>query len=140
MTHVVVEIRPLGRAFLNDTGTDAVKTAQEAIRDLVMAALPKEHDRQRVFLLLRMFVALGNVKPLVQMATDKLFHELGYMDEISAFLTEAAISDVIAAEDRFWALDGLVFAHLKEGDETEIRNKLDRMASTAARLASTSGR
>jgi hypothetical protein len=119
-------IRPLGRGFLNDTGADAVKAAQEAIRDLVMAALPKEHDRQRVFLLLRMFVALGNVKPLVQMATDELFHELGYMDEISAFLTEAAASDVIAAEDRFWALDGLVFAHFKEGDEIDIRNKLDR--------------
>ncbi len=120
-------IRPLGRAFLDDTGADAVKAAREAIRDLVMAALPKEHDRQRVFLLLRMFVALGNVKPLVQMATDELFHELGYMDEISAFLTEAAASDGIAAEDRFWALDGLVFAHFKEGDEADIRNKLDRM-------------
>ena len=120
-------IRPLGRAFLDDTGADAVKAAREAIRDLLMVALPKEHDRQRVFLLLRMFVALGNIKPLVQMATDELFHELGYMDEISAFLTEAAASDVIAAEDRFWALDGLVFAHFKEGDGTDIRNKLDRM-------------
>lgn len=120
-------IRPLGRAFLDDTGADAVKAAREAIRDLVMAALPKEHDRQRVFLLLRMFVALGNVKPLVQMATDELFHELGYMDEISAFLTEAAASDLIAAEDRFWALDGLVFAHFKKDDETDIRKKLDLM-------------
>jgi hypothetical protein len=120
-------IRPLGRAFLDDIGADAVKAAREAIRDLVMIALPKEHDRQRVFLLLRMFVALGNVKPLVQMATDELFHELGYMEEISAFLTEAAACDEIAAEDRFWALDGLVFAHFKEGDETDIRNKLNRM-------------
>ena len=92
-----------------------------------MVALPKEHDRQRVFLLLRMFVALGNVKPLVEMATDELFHELGYMDEISAFLTEAAASPDIAAEDRFWAFDGLVFAHFKDGDDTDIRSKLDRM-------------
>jgi hypothetical protein len=74
-----------------------------------------------------MFVALGNVKPLVEMATDELFHELGYMDEISAFLTEAAASPDIAAEDRFWALDGLVFAHFKDGDNTDIRSKLDRM-------------
>lgn len=120
-------IRPLGRAFLNDSGIEAVKTAREAIRDLVMVALPKDHDRQRVFLLLRMFVALGNVKPLVEMATDELFHELGYMDEISAFLAEAATSENTAAEDRFWALDGLVFAHFKDGDETDISNKLDRM-------------
>ena len=72
-------IRPLGRAYLNDCGVAAHTTAQEAIRDLLMVALPKEHDRQRVFLLLRMFVTLGNVKPLVEMATDELFHELGYM-------------------------------------------------------------
>jgi hypothetical protein len=120
-------IRPLGRAFLDDCGADALKAAREAIRDLVMTALPQDHDRQRVFLLLRMFVALGNVKPLVQMATDELFHELGYMEEISAFLVEASASESIAPEDRFWALDGLIFAHFKEGNDTDIRNKLDRM-------------
>jgi hypothetical protein len=120
-------IRPLGRAFLDDCGAAALKAAREAIRDLVMTALPQDHDRQRVFLLLRMFVALGNVKPLVQMATDELFHELGYMGEISAFLVEASGSKSIAPEDRFWALDGLVFAHFKEGDDTDISNKLDRM-------------
>jgi hypothetical protein len=120
-------IRPLGRAFLNDAGPEALKTAREAIRDVLMVALPKENDRQRVFLLLQMFLSLGNVKPLVQMATDELFHELGYMKEISAFLVQAAASNEIAAEDRFWALDGLVFAHFKEGDDTDIRAKLDRM-------------
>lgn len=120
-------LRPLGRAFLDDCGADALKVAREAIRDLVMTALPQDHDRQRVFLLLRMFVALGNVKPLVQMATDELFHELGYMEEISAFLVEASASESIPPEDRFWALDGLVFAHFKEGDNADIRIKLDRM-------------
>ena len=120
-------IRPLGRAYLNDCGAAALYTAQEAVRDLLMVALPKEHDRQRVFLLLRMFVTLGNVKPLVEMATDELFHELGYMEEISAFLSQAAASEDMPAEDRFWALDGLVFAHFKDGDDTNIRSKLDRM-------------
>ncbi|WJS00328.1 hypothetical protein [Roseibium aggregatum] len=120
-------IRPLGRAFLDSCGADALKAAREAIRDLVMAALPQDHDRPRVFLLLRMFVALGNVKPLVEMATDELFHELGYMEEISSFLLEASASEATVPEDRFWALDGLVFAHFKEGDDTDISNKLDRM-------------
>lgn len=120
-------IRPLGRAFLDDCGTDALKAARVAIRDLMMNALPQDNDRQRVFLLLRMFVALGNVKPLVEMATDELFHELGYMDEISGFLMEASESESISPEDRFWALDGLVFGHFKEGDNTDIRDKLDRM-------------
>jgi hypothetical protein len=120
-------MRPLGRAHLDSMGTDIVQKAQGAIRDLLMAALPKDHDRQRVFLLLRMFVALGNIKPLVEMATDELFHELGYMDEISEYLTTIAASDEVSPSDRFWALDGLVFAHFKEGDDRDIRSKLDRM-------------
>ena len=117
----------VGRAHLDVRGPEVVRKAREAIRDLLMAALPRDHDRQRVFLLLRMFVALGNIKPLVEMATDEIFHELGYMDEISEYLNQVAGSDEISAEDRFWALDGLVFAHFKEGDDNDIRSKLDRM-------------
>ncbi len=120
-------MRPLGRAHLDSCGAETVRKAQEAIRDLLMAALPRNHDRQRVFLLLRMFVALGNIKPLVEMATDEIFHELGYMDEITEYLNLVAASDDIPAEDRFWALDGLVFAHFKDGDDEDIRAKLDRM-------------
>jgi len=120
-------MRPLGHAHLNSCGAETVKKAQGAIRDLLMAALPRDHDRQRVFLLLRMFVALGNIKPLVEMATDEIFHELGYMEEISEYLSQVAASDDVPAEDRFWALDGLVFAHFKAGDDVDIRAKLDRM-------------
>jgi hypothetical protein len=120
-------MRPLGRAYLDSHGVATVQEAQTAIRDLLMAVLPRDHDRQRVFLLLRMFVALGNIKPLVEMATDELFHELGYMDEISSYLEQAAASDVISPDDRFWALDGLVFAHFKQGDDAKVRDKLDRM-------------
>lgn len=120
-------MRPLGRDHLDVCGAEVVRKAQEAIRDLLMAALPSNHDRQRVFLLLRMFVALGNIKPLVEMATDEIFHELGYMEEISEYLNHVAASEDIPAEDRFWALDGLVFAHFKDGDEADIRAKLDRM-------------
>lgn len=120
-------MRSLGRAHLNSCGAVTVYKAQEAIRDLLMTALPRNHDRQRVFLLLRMFVALGNIKPLVEMATDEIFHELGYMDEITAYLNQIAAADDTPAEDRFWALDGLVFAHFKDGDDEDIRAKLDRM-------------
>lgn len=126
-------MRPLGRSHLDVCGVEIVRKAQEAIRDLLMAALPRDHDRQRVFLLLRMFVALGNIKPLVEMATDEIFHELGYMDEISEYLNQAAESEEIPAKDRFWALDGLVFAHFKDGDEADIRAKLDRMDELVCR-------
>lgn len=120
-------MRPLGRSYLDGVGAEHVRRAREAIRDLLIAGLTKENDRQRVFLLLRMFVALGDIKPLVEMATDELFHEMGYMQEISDYLVQASTAETIAAEDRFWALDGLVFADLKEGNDAEIAVKLDRM-------------
>lgn len=120
-------MRPLGRGYLDECGAEHLKNAHEAIRDLLIGSLQQDNDRQRVFLLLRMFVALGNIKPLVEMATDELFHEMGYMGEIAGYLTEAAQSETISAEDRFWALDGLVFAHFKAGEEADIKEKLDRM-------------
>lgn len=120
-------IAALGRAHIESLGTEVVRKAQAAIRDLLMTTLPQNHDRQRVFLLLRMFVALGDIKPLVEVATDELFHELGYMEEISGYLNQAAASGDVSAEDRFWALDGLVFAHFRQGDEGDIRRKLDQM-------------
>lgn len=120
-------MRPLGRAYLDESGGEQRQKACGAIRDLLIETLQQENDRQRVFLLLRMFVALGNIKPLVEMATDELFHELGYMDEIADFLATAAQSEELSDEDRFWALDGLVFAHFKVGEEASIRDKLDRM-------------
>ncbi len=120
-------VRPLGRGYLDGAGADHVRRGREAVRDLLMAGLTKENDRQRVFLLLRMFVALGNIKPLVEMATDELFHEMGYMQEISDYLVQASTAETISAEDRFWALDGLVFAHFKDGDDAEIAARLDRM-------------
>ena len=126
-------MRPQGRAHLDSQGVAIVRKALAAIRDLLMAALPSDHDRRRVFLLLRIFVALGNIKPLIDLATDELFHELGYMDEIGDYLERAAASDDISPGDRFWALDGLVFAYFKRGDGADIRDKLDQMEELVRR-------
>lgn len=120
-------MRLLGKKHLETLGSATVRKAQGAIRDLLMATLHREWSRQRVILLLRMFVALGNIKPLVSMATDELFHELGFMPEILEFLENAAQSKDTPAEDRFWALDGLVFAQFKRGDEEGIRKELASM-------------
>ena len=75
-----------------------------------------------------MFVALGNIKPLVEMATDELFHELGYMGEIAEYLAiRSPQSEDISCGGSILGLDGLVFAHFKPGDEADIKDKLDRM-------------
>lgn len=120
-------IRLLGRAHVETLGSGTVRKAQTAIRDLLMASLPREWSFQKVNLLLRLFVALGNVKPLLEMATDEIFHEMGFMPEIVGFLKQVAASETFSAEDRFWALDGLVFADYKLCDDEAIRERLALM-------------
>ncbi|HEV2160445.1 SEC-C metal-binding domain-containing protein [Bradyrhizobium sp.] len=125
-------MRLLGRAHLESLGSDALLVVQRAIKDILLTQLPKHRSPERVSLLLRMFVAINEVKPLVQMATDEIFHELGYMTEITAFLERFAASEEVSAEDRFWALDGLVFAQFKKGDRELLNDRLTLMERLVA--------
>jgi hypothetical protein len=122
----------LGRVHLEALGSTTMRKAQSAIRDLLITTLPRDWSMQKVNLLLHLLVALGDVKPLVDMATDEIFHELGFMPEIIGFLEQAAASETLSAENRFWALDGLVFAQFKQGDEEAIRQKLALMERLVA--------
>ena len=128
-------MRLLERAHLENLGADARRKAQTAIQDMLLSQLPDQRSPQRVLLLLRMFVALDNVKPLVEMvemATDEIFHELGYMAEITTFLERLAASGTATARDRFWALDGLVFAQFKKGDQAALDERLTLMERLVA--------
>lgn len=125
-------MRLLGRAHLESLGSDALLVVQRAIKDMLLTQLPKHRSPERVSLLLRMFVANNELKPLVQMATDEIFHELGYMTEVTAFLERFAASEEVSAEDRFWALDGLVFAQFKKGDCELLNDRLTLMERLVA--------
>ena len=125
-------MRLLGRAHLETLGGNVARKARIAIRDLLIRSLPRGWDMQKVFLLLRMFVALGNSKPLVQLATDELFHEMSYMPEIAGYLEKAAASEDMSAEDRFWALDGLVFGEFRQGEDERIPDRLKLMERLVA--------
>ncbi|WP_229176997.1 ATP-binding protein [Bradyrhizobium ivorense] len=120
-------MRLLGNSYLDDLGPDEGRRAQLAIKNLLVDQLPKKKSMQRVSLLLRMFVALGDTEPLIEMATDELFHELGYMTEVANYLENLAGSPETKAIDRFWALDGLAFADFKKGDLTLLGRRLALM-------------
>jgi hypothetical protein len=120
-------MRLLGRAHLETLGADVLRKARQAIEAWLIVGLKREWTPQRVSLLLRMFVTLDKVKPLVELATDEFFHEMGYMTEIAAYLESVAVSERFRPEDRFWALDGLVFGDLKSGDQTQLDDRLSLM-------------
>lgn len=132
--HVKVHdaVRPIARGDL-ETDKERLTRAQEALKNILLASLPSAWSLQKVSQLMRLFVALRQTKPLVELATDEIFHEMGLMAEISGYLEQLVAADETPPEDRFWALDGLVFGAFKDGNRDVIGPQLDAMA----RLVST---
>jgi hypothetical protein len=125
-------VRAVARAGLTAAGEDATQSVQAALKAVLIASIQKSWTLQKVSQLMRTYVALGEIKPLTQFATDELFHEMGIMPEITGFLERAAASDAVAPEDRFWALDGLVFGQFKYDRGPSVHARLDAMAALVA--------
>jgi tetratricopeptide (TPR) repeat protein len=123
-------IRLVGRGLLEASDAASLQQAQAALSKVLSASLLKQWDLSKLHLYLRMLVANNEVKTLVQFVTDEMFHELGVLPEILQLLETAASSESTDAEDRFWALDGLIFAALKRGNLEEA----DRYQEAAATL------
>jgi hypothetical protein len=120
-------IRLLGRGLLIESGDGRPVQAETRLRDLLAEAMRANRDFAKLGLYLRMLVALGDIKTLVQLVTDELFHELGFRSDLMEYLETAAASGTIDPEDRFWALDGLVFSEAKRGEFAKSGARLDLM-------------
>jgi hypothetical protein len=125
-------VRTIARTGLTDAGDETTRRAQVALKDVLIPSIQKSWSLQKVSQLMRTYVALGEIKPLVAFATDELFHEMGIMPEITTFLEQAAASDTTAPEERFWALDGLVFGQLRDDRDTSVSARLDAMSALVA--------
>jgi hypothetical protein len=125
-------VRTIAYAGLTDAGDEAIRRAQVALKNVLIPSIQKSWSLQKVSQLMRTFVALGEIKPLVSLATDELFHEMGIMPEITSFLEQAAASETIAPDERFWALDGLVFGQMREGREESLDARLNAMSALVA--------
>ncbi|WP_457663456.1 YecA family protein [Sinorhizobium medicae] len=108
-------LRLLGRGHLEGQGNDAVRAAQIALKDIVSASLRRHWEPGKLHFYLRLLAVVGDIKTLVQFGTDELFHELGVLPEVLQFLENAVAAEDVEAEDRFWALDGLIFSAMKRG-------------------------
>lgn len=121
-------IRILGRGHFAAFDQDRRKAIRMALKDVLLESIQKERDLAKFSLYLRTLADLGEIKSLVQFATDELFHELGLIQEISGILHEAAISADIPPDHRFSALDGLVFADIKNRNAEQAAERLRLMA------------
>ena len=88
-------------------------------KDAVLSSIAKQRDVGKLSLLIRLFAELGEMRPLVEFATDEFFHELGVVEQTYDTLEGASKSEAIAPDERFSALDGLVYSDLRNGDLKE---------------------
>ncbi|AOO85147.1 SEC-C metal-binding domain-containing protein [Bosea vaviloviae] len=100
--------------------------ARRSLRDVLTKSLVARWDHRKLALHLRNLAATGDIKTLVQVGTEELFHELGLWAEIKPHL-EAAASEATDPEDRFWALDGIVFNDMRVGEDGGTLGNIERM-------------
>lgn len=120
-------VRVLGRRHFVTLDPTVVRLAQEALKNVLVESLYERRDTSRFSLYIRMLVTLGDIKTLVALAGEELFHEMGIGGEIWASLEVATASTDLDPKQRFWALDGLVFAELKSGKEDKLSQRFALM-------------
>lgn len=120
-------MRLVGQSHLENLGRETVLKAQETVKDIVFASLRRQMDMPKFSFFLRMIMATGDIKTLVHLSSDEIFHELGINPEFMTFLEKAANSEETEPGDRFWALDALVFADLKHGYSQTTSDRLAMM-------------
>lgn len=124
-------IRLLGRTYLSSFDAGTLKRCQIALREVLLKSVIATHNPLRFSLYIRLLSEMGEVKPLIQFATDELFHELGMFSEITDVLEKASQNEAIAPDQRFAALDGLVFAALRESNVSKAAAHLEAMSAIA---------
>jgi hypothetical protein len=119
--------RILGLKHFASFSPQQAKTGRVALKDLILESFVKKRDASRFPLFVRTLVELGELKVLIDLATEEWFHELGVTAGIWEALDAASTNDAIDPEQRFYALDGLVFADMKTARLDKVPQRLDAM-------------
>jgi len=108
-------IRLLGGQHLATLPPETRKASLTGLKELLLLSLYRERDTSRFSLLTRVLLAADDVKILVDLIGEEMFHEMGVATEMWHHLEELVSREGIDAEQHYWALDGLVFSDIKRG-------------------------
>ncbi|WP_231703933.1 SEC-C metal-binding domain-containing protein [Cochlodiniinecator piscidefendens] len=120
-------VRIHGLAELAGQGNNLEGKAKSALLEILIVSISEDWTIAKLGLLIRLFGQLGNAKVLVEFATNELFHEMGVWPEIEPFLISIAASVGEEAGTRLWALDGLVFNDLRDGNFDPAHDRIEEM-------------
>jgi hypothetical protein len=124
------------RLLARDARAELPQTAVDAARNELVELLERSLSSSmwtigRFGLLARLLPQTGRVSTLISLATYEQFHQVGDPQELKATLESASHAPELSEEDRFWALDALVYWEYSEGVYDQIADLVTQMARLA---------
>lgn len=120
-------IRVVGSQHLSGMPAEVASRARVALKDLVVEAFERDRNTARFSLYTRLLLATGDVKTLVDLIGEEMFHEMGVAVEVWHGLEALVAKDGSDPEQRYWALDGLVFSDMKLAHMDRVAPRLAAM-------------
>lgn len=120
-------IRVVGSQHLSSMPKEISARAQNALRELMVESFERDRSTARFSQYTRLLLATGDVKTLVALIGEEMFHEMGVAAEIWHGLEGLVVKDGSDPEQQYWALDGLVFSDMKLGHMDHVAPRLDAM-------------
>lgn len=120
-------IRVVGSQHLADMPAEVASRARNALRELMVESFERGRTTARFSQYTRLLLATGEVKTLVALIGEEMFHEMGVATEIWHGLEGLVAKEGSDPEQQYWALDGLVFSYMKLGYMDRVAPRLDAM-------------
>lgn len=120
-------MRILGSRHLLTLQVTVATQGKSTLKSILLKTLLKSRDTSRFSLYTRMLVETREIKVLVELIGEEMFHELGIAPHIWHSLEQVLHNPTVEPSDRFWALDGLVFSDMKHGRVDRLQDRFDEM-------------
>lgn len=120
-------MRILGSRHLLAAPVSLAVQAKSVLKAVLLKTLQETQDTSRFSLYVRMLVETREIKVLVELIGEEMFHELGIAPHIWHSLEQALQDPTIEPSDRFWALDGLAFSDMKQGRFDRLQGRFAEM-------------
>lgn len=120
-------IRVVGSQHLTGMPADVASRARVALKELMVVAFERDRNTARFSLYTRLLLTTGDVKTLVVLIGEEMFHEMGVAVEVWHGLEALVAKDESDPEQRYWALDGLLFSDMKLGHMDRLAPRLKAM-------------
>lgn len=132
MIKLHVAYRILAREIRASLPAGTLDAAREALVVLIERSLPAQWTVARFGLWLRLLTETGRIDTLIEVATREEFHQVGDPHELKSALEHAANDASLGVEERFWALDALIYwAQVRSEDDSRIATLTDEMSAMA---------